>query len=425
MIHQPMYGRLLGALLPLLMGVLAGSGIPLTRSTLRGVDQATTPRTATAATPISIRDLSEAQAELGFAVFQQLWERQGGENVLLSPLSLSMALALLHGGAEGETQRDMNQMLGVSGTRELDWAYEGLLESFQGLSGEVELAIANSIWSRQESLLRPEFIESRQQFYEAQIRPVDFRESPRVLAAIHEWISQQTQGRIAELLSSRDLDETTVAVLLNAFYFSGQWTSPFPEENTELGVFHRLDRSPVYVPMMEQRLSLVRSYGNDMFQAIELPYGESERLGMYVFVPREDIPFGAFLGQFTAENWQNWLRRFEWNEAGAIVRLPRFQVTAEVNLRESLEALGLGEVFQAGADFSGLSDDPFWVTVMRQQLYLEVTEAGTEGAAVTGIGGTRSAAISVVGDRPFVFVVRDNETGQLLFLGAIVDPSLE
>ena len=374
-----------------------------------------------------MRDLSEAQGELGFAVFHQVRERRvGGENVILSPLSLSMALALLYGGAGGETQREMSQMLGVSGatTGELDRTYEGLLETMGELSGEVELAIANSIWTRQESPLRVEFIQSRQQFYRAQIQPVDFREPPHVLAAIHEWISQETQGRITELLSSRDVDERTVAVLLNALYFSGEWTSPFPEENTELAQFNRLGRSPVYVPMMKQRLSLVRAYENDLFQGIELPYGESERLGMYVFVPRDDVPFAEFLGQFTAENWRSWVRRFEWNEAGAIVRLPRFQVTTEVNVRESLEALGLGGMFQPGADFSGLSDDPFWVTVMRQQLYLEVTEAGTDAAAVTGIGGTRSAPISWVGDRPFVFVVRDNETEQILFLGSVVDPSL-
>ena len=421
MIDQPNSRRLLRALFPLVMGAaLLGSGVRLTPWTPRGAI-AQTPLTAT-----SEGRLSEAQAELGFAVFQQLRERQGGENVLLSPLSLSMALALLQGGAGGETQREIDQMLGVSGgaAGELDRLYEDLLQSWEGLSGEVELAIANSIWSRQGSPLAAEFIRSRQQFYEAEIRPVDFAEPPQVLAAIHEWISQETQGRISELLSTRDLDDRTVAVLLNALYFSGQWTSPFPPENTELGQFNRLDLSPVYVPMMEQRLSVVRGYENDLFQGIELPYGRDERLGMYVFLPREEVSFAEFLAQFTAENWQMWLSRFEWKEAGAIVRLPRFQVTAEVNVRESLEALGRAGLFQSGADFSGLSDDPFWVTVMRQQLYLEVTEAGTEAAAVTGIGGTRSAPISWVGDRPFVFVVRDNETGQLLFLGAIVDPSL-
>lgn len=381
-------------------------------------------RVAMAQSALAESEFREAQTELGFAVFQQLRQTQGNENLLLSPLSLSMALAMLYGGAEGATEEAMARWLGGESVEELDGSYERILDSLGELSGDVELAIANSIWSDGEGSLSLEFVASRQRHYQAQLQEVDFREPSQALAQIHRWVSQQTQGRIAEVLSTQDLDETTVAVVLNALYFAGDWTSPFPSENTEMRSFTRRDESQVYVPMMWQQLPLVRGYQNSLFRAIELPYGESERLGMYVFIPQEDVSLEAFYEQLTAANWRDWLRRFEWNEAGAMVVLPRFQITAEVNLRENLQALGLTELFSPGADFSALTDAGFWVTVMRQQLYLEVTEAGTEAAAVTGIGGTRSAAFSIVGDRPFVFAIRDNDTGLLLFLGSVVDPSL-
>ncbi len=416
MIHHHRFGRFLGRLLPLVTALtipLSGS-LPLSSS----------PRVAMAQSASSESEFREAQTELGFAVFQQLRQTQGNENLLLSPLSLSMALAMLYGGAEGATEEAMARWLGGESVEGLDGSYERVLDSLGELSGDVELAIANSIWSDGEGSLSSEFVASRQRHYQAQLQGVDFREPSQVLGQIHRWVSQQTQGRIAEILSTQDLDETTVAVVLNALYFAGDWTSPFPSENTEMRSFTRRDDSQVYVPMMQQDLPLVRGYQNSLFRAIELPYGESERLGMYVFIPQEDVSLEAFYEQLTAANWQDWLRRFEWNEAGAMVVLPRFQITAEVNLRENLQALGLTELFSPGADFSALTDAGFWVTVMRQQLYLEVTEAGTEAAAVTGIGGTRSTEFAIVGDRPFVFAIRDNDTGLLLFLGSVVDPSL-
>jgi serpin B len=424
MIHHHRFGRLLGRLLPLVTALTIPLSGSLPMLGWSRVAMAQSPRSESEFREAQIEAQIEAQMELGFAVFQQLRQTQGNENLLLSPLSLSMALGMLYGGAEGATEEAMARWLGAESVEGLDGSYEQILDSLGELSGDVELAIANSIWSGGEGSLSSEFVNSRQRYYQAQMQAVDFSEPSQALGQIHRWISHQTQGRIAEILSAQDLNETTVAVVLNALYFSGDWTSSFPSENTEIRPFTRQDDSQVYVPMMQQDLSLVRGYQNSLFRAIELPYGESERFGMYVFIPQEDVSLEAFYEQLTVENWQDWLRRFEWNEAGATVVLPRFQITSEVNLRESMQALGLTEIFAPGADFSGLTNAAFWVTVMRQQLYLEVTEAGTEAAAVTGIGGTRSVAFSIVGDRPFVFAIRDNETGLLLFLGSVVDPSL-
>lgn len=364
-----------------------------------------------------------ANTRFGFKLFAEIIEKDTGKNVFISPSSIAVALAMTYNGAKGETRQAMADALELKGMslQEVNEANAILLAALKGPPDpKVELAIANSLWARKDLAFQSEFLRRNRVFYGAEVANLDFID-PSTLSTINSWVKDKTNGKIDDLVKLGDLDALTALILINAIYFKGIWKEQFDREKTKEGTFALLDGRRKQLPMMS-RMGWYDYCECDDFQAISLPYGKG-KISMYIFLPSKAIPLRDFQRSLNPNNWQKWLSWFHWAE-GTIV-LPRFKVEYEVELSDALKALGMGMAFGPGANFEGICADPLWISVVRHKTHMEVNEEGTEAAAATAEGmalGGVPERFTMVVDRPFFCAIRDNETGEVLFIGSVVEP---
>ena len=366
--------------------------------------------------------LASSYNDLGLRLFGQIAGAAQGQNLLLSPLSVALALSMAYNGAEGDTRAAMARVLGVEGLTldETNRAGQELRQALENADPKVTLAIANSLWASQGLAINPDFVERVRAFFAAQSATLDFRD-PGAADTVNQWVRESTRERIARIADRFEPD--TVMVLLNAIYFKGSWTQKFDEARTRNGSFHLADGARKTVPMMSQS-GRYQYQQSDRFQAVGLPYGDG-RLSMYIFLPAAGLSLGDFLTDLTAENWNMWMSR--WTSMEGDVALPRFRMEYDVTLNDALKALGMEVAFTDRADFAGIVTPPptLYIDQVLHKSFIEVNEEGTEAAAVTGVvirPTSLPVRFSFVADRPFHFAIRDNETGTLLFMGALADP---
>jgi serine protease inhibitor len=366
--------------------------------------------------------LTAANTRFGFKLFSQLVQQESDKNVMISPTSVAIALSMLYNGAAGNTQAAMANALELQGltVQDLNQANAELSAALENADPQVQLEIANSLWGRSGFSFNPEFLQQNRTFYNAEIADLDFN-SPEAVQRINGWVNQNTEGKITKIIDQINPDQ--VLFLINAVYFKGNWTVPFNPDNTNERPFYLLDGSQKQHPMMSQQGNFAY-YENDQFQAVSLPYG-NRRLSMYVFLPRPDSSLTAFYNNLTAETWETWIPQFSSREGS--LQLPKFKSEYEKTLNNALTALGMGVAFEEQADFSNLSTTPTAIDEVKHKTFIEVNEEGTEAAAVTSIG-VRMTSINLdepfqmVVDRPFFYAIRDNQTGTVLFMGAVVEP---
>jgi serine protease inhibitor len=368
--------------------------------------------------------LVAANTRFGFKLFGQLAQQNGTENLLISPSSVAIALAMTYNGASGTTQQAMAETLELQGMslEAINQANAALKASLEQADPTVKLAIANSLWSRADISFQPDFLQRNQEFYQAEVESLDFS-NPDTPDRINTWVSEQTEGKIPQIIETISPDE--ILFLVNAIYFKGNWTEAFNRNATVDRPFTLVDGTQKQHPLMTQRGHY--SYlETEQFQAISLPYGNG-RLSMYVFLPQENSNLTTFYQTLTAENWETWMRQFS-SEQG-MVQLPRFKSEYSTQLNEALEALGMEPAFDAAqADFSGMTDVSAVINRVQHKTFIEVNETGTEAAAATSVGiATVSAPANppfeMVVDRPFFYAIRDNQTGTVLFMGSVVNPA--
>lgn len=370
--------------------------------------------------------LVAANVRFGFKLFAETLKQKDSKNVFISPSSVAIALAMVYNGAAGETQQAMAKAMELQGISlsELNQANAELIKGLENPDPKVQLAIANSLWARQGIPFQPKFLQRNQQFYDAKVTELDFKD-PGAVATINNWVSQNTRNKITAIVDRLSPDD--VMVLINAIYFKGNWSKQFDPATTKQEPFFIGDGSQKLHPLMAQR-GEYRYLENDQFQAVSLPYGNSQRMSMYLFLPRSSSNLDTFLQTLTAANWEQWVQQFR-NREGS-VKIPRFKLEYETNLIPALSALGMGTAFTRQANFSGLSSVPTQIDQVKHKTFVEVNEEGTEAAAVTSIGiRTTSVMIptepfNLVVDRPFFCAIRDNQTGTVLFMGAISEPAL-
>ncbi|MEM6326951.1 MAG: serpin family protein, partial [Bacteroidota bacterium] len=353
-------------------------------------------------------------------------------NLMLSPLSASVALTMLLNGADGETAAQIQQALGYPAgwdLAQINADYQSLREQLLRADEEVQLALANAAFYRESfdatSPFKPPFLDVLRTGYDARVEGLDFS-AASALDTINGWASENTNGRIPTVLE--EIDPTLVLVLMNALYFKGSWSTPFDEDDTAPAPFTRADGSTVQAQTMAATV-LVWSASGDGYQAVELPYGR-KNFSMVVLLPADPAtPLSAFAAQLDAGLWDDATTRL-----GAVpdpgdlrVRLPRFSFSYDQALNSHLQALGIRDAFVEGrADLSRMNDAPLFLSFVKQNTFVEVNEEGTEAAAVTtgGIGVT-SVPPSFAADRPFVFAIRERTTNTLLFIGQVTDPTAE
>lgn len=377
----------------------------------------------------SARRLSEAHNRFGFKLFNQISSDDFGENIFISPASAAFALAMLYNGADGTTRAEMTSTLELGGLslEDVNEANSSLLTSLNESDSSVELAVANSIWYRNTFQFRQDFLDRNSHFYGAEIAALDFG-SPDAKDIINDWVKESTRNKIKSIVDQ--ISPLDVMFLINAVYFKGNWTYPFSEELTTDRPFHLLDGTTLDVPQMQQTRAFLY-LGTEAFQAIRLPYG-SGSFSMLLFLPELESGLEGFAAELSSENWDEWQDQFSSRRVN--IAMPKFKLEYDRLLNEPLMALGMESAFdEARADLTGLWEPPefrsfnLYVSFVRQKTFLEVNEEGTEAAAVTGIGVTVTSVppppVKMIVDRPFFCAIVDDNTGLILFMGAIVDPT--
>lgn len=363
--------------------------------------------------------LVAANTKFAFNLFHTLSQQQPNQNIFISPNSVALALSMTYNGVSGETKQEMTKVLELTGMtpQEINAANQGLQNSLQKVDPTVQVLIANSLWAKQGFSFKPEFLQTNQEYYQANVTELDFI-NPQAPSIINNWVSQKTQGKIDRIVEEISPDE--VLFLINAIYFKGNWETPFDRSQTTNKTFYLTDSSSKQHPMMSQS-GFHRCYETDTFQAVSLSYGKKGALRMYIFLPNSHTNLATFLQQLTPENWNKWMQQFR--KIIGTIEIPRFKIEYEIELKSTLIALGMAGIFDISkADFSAMTDDNVAVDSVKHKTFVEVNEEGTEAAAVTSIELPRGLIFQMNVNRPFFCAIRDHTTGTILFMGTIVDP---
>ena len=350
------------------------------------------------------------------------------ENIFFSPLSLSIALSMTLNGAVGNTLVEMQNVLHFSeySVAELNEQNQHLIRSLIDVDPCIELGLANSIWIKQNFPVKEDFISVNEEYYESQVFP-DLPFNDDTIIAINNWASAQTNGRISNLLTY--IDPLEVMFLINAIYFNADWTYSFHPDNTEYDLFLTANQEIVPVPFMQSDgLDFTYLWDED-FAAARLPYSNGD-MSMYIFLPDYDINLSDWIQSLEYDTFNDWFANFiplpENLEEGIVFKLPTFEVNYNKSYKEILIALGMVDAFSLAADFSEMAyvSDELYVSRVKQNAWITVNEAGTDAAAVT-IVGMACGIMEYIFDahRPFLYLIRDDRNGSLLFMGIMSDPS--
>ena len=374
-----------------------------------------------------------AEGNTAFAVdLYHVVSSQDG-NLFFSPYSISVALAMTYAGAAGETAAQMADAmrfgLPPGQLHPAFNAYEQELEKRAKESGEgtpFELSIANSLWGQESFEFRPEFLDLLAENYGAGMHLVDFmQDSEGARQAINAWVSDETRGKIEDLIPRGVLDSMTRLVLANAIYFKAGWLHGFNKDLTASEAFHRLDGSTVDVPMMHQTESFgyLRSAN---YRALQMPYQTGD-LSMVILLPDEG-DFDSVQAALTPEMLREIAAGV--SSTSVDVSLPKFSYDSSFELNAALQALGMTDAFdQERADFSGMDGArDLYIGDVLHKAFVAVDENGTEAAAATAVIMKLTSAMPgepavFKADRPFLYLVLDTQTGSVLFLGRVLDPA--
>ncbi len=347
------------------------------------------------------------------------------ENIVLSPLSLNMALAMVWNGADRDTRQGIQKAMGMQNysPEEVNSYFLDLRQKLTTADPDVKLSLANSIWYNNGFPVKPDFVTVNKNYYNAEVNEIDFH-SPNAPEQINQWCSDNTNGLIKEMI--KKIPDNVVMYLINALYFKGFWTDScaFDPERTHQAYFNKENGERILVNMMMQYGNDLDYYSDNRLEMISLPYGNGA-YSMIFILPKGD--FGEMLLQLKQSGyWQNCLSSLKPEKVHLYI--PKFKVEYEPNpdLNKILIELGMERAFDPRfADFSGISDVKLSISSVRQKTYIEVDEKGTEAAAVTVIGMETSSIPSnpvFRADHPFLFVIQENTTGTALFMGKIGNP---
>lgn len=383
------------------------------------------PATAMAVPEVVDAKLVAANTKFGFKLFKEILKQDSSKNIFVSPSSVALALAMTYNGASGQTQQAMAKTLELQGMslQQINAANASLKAILENPDPKVQLSIANSLWARAGVPFKQDFLQRNQNFYKALVTNLDFS-APNAAIVINNWVKQSTGGKIEQIVETITSDQ--VLFVINAIYFKGKWTNEFNKKQTAEYPFYLAAGRQKQHLMMSQS-SEYRYYSNEKFQAVSLPYGENKRLSLYIFLPVKNSSLSAFYKTLNAENWEKWMTQFRSREG--FIRLPRFKMQYDIELKDALAALGMGVAFSDNANFSGISDDNLSIDEVKHKTFVEVNEEGTEAAAVTAVTIIRTSLeinpeepFRMIVDRPFFCAIRDNQTGTVLFMGSIVEP---
>jgi len=364
--------------------------------------------------------------DTAFALYRRLSAVPGTGNVVFSPFGLSSALGLAATGARGETQSQLARLVGLGDTPEsIGPALRELVAGVRLGSGEsCDLNVANRLWVQTGLLPKPGFRANAERDFGAMPGMVDFANAAEPARLdVNAWVKAQTEGEVTDLLGPSDVDGNTRLVLTSAVTFRGSWDIPFQQSSTVVSRFHTgvIGGGTEVVPLMTTRGDFRCAEIGDL-QVMQLPY-EGSRLSMLVILPQRADGMARVEASLSNARISEWVGQLETQDA--IVQLPRFKVDTAVSLNNALRQLGVTVPFNDQADFSGIANDagPLKISKVVHQTAFSVDESGTRATSGTGVViRGRSMPFLFEADHPFVFLVRDDTTGLVLFLGRFVHP---
>ncbi len=377
------------------------------------------------------QEITNGNNKFAFKLYSEVRNNKD-QNLFYSPFSISTALAMVYAGARNETALQISQTMDFPQNENFHSDYKQLLNAINnGTDNKIVLNIANGLWAQKKFKFLDSYFGIVKSNYSSELKNVDFtddseRENAR--KDINDWVAQKTKDKIKDILSPGDLDSYTRLVLVNAIYFYGDWAEPFKKQATEPKDFFLSDGTRVNVPFMNQH-DRHNYYEDSNIKAIEMPY-MNNKASMVIFLPNEKNGIKEFEGSFDYTYYQKILAAFQFNEVR--VSLPKFQVTFKIRLGNTLSQMGMPLAFSAGsADFSGMDGKyDLYISEVIHQAFVNVDEKGTEAAAATAVvmkmtAMRPSSDIKVFNaDHPFLFLIKDNTTGSILFMGKIMNPSL-
>ena len=383
--------------------------------------------------PSLAKSAASAANAFGLDLFAKLRAGAGAGNLVFSPTSIAIALAMARAGARGETAAQMDTVLHDLGADDQAAAINaldvvlnsrsGTFRGFDGTSYDLTLNVANAPFAQRDEQWQQAFLDALAQRFGAGLRLVDYKSDPEsARVQINQWVSDRTNGRIPELISQGMLDTLTRLVLVNAIYLKAPWAQPFAPEATHPLPFTTLAGSSVTVPTMA--LTGEMSYASGQgWQVVDLPY-VGNKLGLTIILPSDLNAFAQTLDASTLDQITSALKPSE-----VELTLPRFDTQTTADLSSMLSQMGMPLAFDSNkADFSGMTtQEPLYIAFVIHQANITVDEKGTEAAAATAVGISAGAMpvdiAKMLVDHPFLFALRDYDTGAVLFMGQVTDPS--
>lgn len=359
-------------------------------------------------------------------LYSVLGKEEGG-NLLMSPYSISTALAMTYAGARGETEAEMAEVLQFALPQDqLHPAFGELISHFNEGEGKrpYQLSVANRLWGQKGYHFQPEFLKTTKDNYGAELAQVDFiNQTDQARQAINKWVEEQTQDKIKDLIPSGVLDSLTRLVLTNAIYFKGDWKYQFDKKRTTDSPFMVTPEKKETVSMMYQK-NRFKYAAYPELQVLEMPYSGDE-LSMVVLLPKKVDGLAELEKSLTDNNLGKWTNRLSPTKVS--VFLPRFKMTCQFGLSDVLASMGMPKAFGSAADFSGMNGKKdLYISAVIHKAFIDVNEEGTEAAAATAVVMTRKSMPRPTpvfrADHPFVFLLKDNKTGSILFMGRVANP---
>lgn len=377
-------------------------------------------------------NLSEKQKALvrssntfGFDFFEEAFEQAGTvNNIMVSPLSISMALGMTRNGASGSTLTDMTRTLGFEGMgeTEINQSYLYIIETLSSLDPKVNLSIANSIWYRNTFEVEPDFLSVNNNYFNASVTALDFT-NPASVGTINNWVNDKTNSLIPQIIEN--ISSESMMFLINAIYFKGQWKYQFDKGNSATEPFYLINDVTINAESMVQR-STLPYYQNSILSAVELPYNQGNFV-MTIAKPNDAYSLSDVISEL--KNASAWV----FANTDVQVKMPKFKYAYdEKNMKQILSQMGMGIAFsESEADFTRInSGGNLFISDVKHKSFIETNEEGTEAAAVTSVEvGTTSAGgddnpIYFTVNKPFVYFISEKATNTILFIGVVYNPTL-
>ncbi|WP_168564068.1 serpin family protein [Crateriforma spongiae] len=376
--------------------------------------------------PMDLSPLVSEQNRLSIDMLRRLCKADD-KNIFCSPMNIHMALSLLEPAAKGPTKEELRSLLYRD--KNTDSLFRPFIEQMtdQDQTG-VEISMGSNLWLRSgldirakyESLLADRF---------AGVEHADFHhEQDESIAAINDWVSDATAGRIPKLASRDTVTKDTLMFLASAIYFKGSWSESFSKQRTRPRTFHLADGTTKEVPMMQKNIR-IQTMDGDTYRIGILPYGDKiRRMEMVILLPDSHDGLSSMIDQMDLSTLNTQLAKRP-KRRRTLVTLPKFELSSSYDLIPHLQQMGIETAFTNAADFSGITkQDRIKLSAVLHKAVIQVDEEGTVAAAVTGVGGIRATSVPAPPptfnvDRPFAFLIRDNQTGSILFVGRVNDPS--